>query len=605
MQASIRPARHPWRKGATAILTLALIAAGAVALWPGGASRAATPTVYVFPIPGGKVAAPQTQITLRGIPTSQFGTITVTGSASGAHTGHVEADSDGDGGSFLPDKPFDPGERVTVHTGLNIAGAGGGTYNFTVANPAGAIKIGPGFAAPPRVKGDVWKFASAPQLFPAAVHVTKLPRGAESGDLFVAPQQGPVRVGPELLGPYGGLIWFKTVPKGQAATDFKAQHYRGKPVLTWWQGTVNGGVGAGQDEIYSSSYRRIATVKAGNGLRSDLHEFKITGNNTALVTAYYPVYWDTTGIKNGGPHDLVLDAVAQEIDIPTGLVLFQWDSLDHVPVADSYQFAPPNNGHPWDYLHINAISEPADGSILISGRNTWAAYDVSHQTAATNWILGGKSSTFTMGHDTQFMFQHDVRLYPNDEVSIFDDGAGPPIVHKRSRGLVLALDMVHKTATLVLQDEHKPGLLAEYEGSVQPQPNGDNLVGWGEQPYVTEFNSHGRPVFDARFVGANSSYRAFRFQWTGTPATRPSAAELVSGNGATAYASWNGANTVASWQILAGSSPSSLKVVASSRRKAFETAVRMPSGEPYVATRALDAHGHVLGTSKAVKAKTG
>ncbi|MGH2857859.1 MAG: arylsulfotransferase family protein [Solirubrobacteraceae bacterium] len=596
---SRRRSRAATIAGLVAAAAAASLAAG---VWPASGSSASPVPVYTFPIPGGHVAAPATQLTFRGVPAAQLGQITVTGSKSGAHTGHVEADSDGQGGSFLPDKPFDAGETVTVHTDLDIQGGGSGSYSFTVADPAGAIRVGAGFQQPKRVPGDVWRFKSAPQLFPAAVQVTKLPHGAAPGGLFVAPQQGPVQVGPELLGPYGGLVWFKTVPKGDAVTDFKVQHYQGKQVLTWWQGTVNGGVGTGEDKIYSSSYRPVATVHAGNGLQSDLHEFTITPQNTALVTAYYPVWWNTTGIKNGGPHDLVLDSVVQEIDIPTGLVLFQWDSLDHVSVAESNQFAPPENGHPWDYFHVNSIQQTSDGSLVVSGRNTWSIYDISHQTGATNWILGGKASTFKMGHDTPFMFQHDARLHDNGTITIFDDGAGPPNVHKRSRGLVLKLNMAAKTATLALQDEHQPGLLAQYEGSVQPQPNGDNFVGWGEQPYMTEFNSKGRPVFDARFVGLNSSYRAYRFRWSGMPVTRPSAAEQVSGGRATAYASWNGATQVASWQILGGASPSAMKVVASGRKTAFETAIRLPSAQTYLATRGLDGHGHVLGTSKPVQA---
>ncbi|MGH2871952.1 MAG: arylsulfotransferase family protein, partial [Solirubrobacteraceae bacterium] len=246
-------------------------------------------------------------------------------------------------------------------------------------------------------------------MVPAAVRVTKLPHEAAPGDLFVAPQTGPVQYGPELLGPYGGLIWFKTVPKGESATDFRVQTYEGKRVLTWWQGTVNGGIGTGQDEIYSSSYQPVATVRAGNGLRGDLHEFELTSANTALITAYYPVWWNTSGIKNGSKHDLVLDSVAQEIDVKTGLVLWEWNSLDHVPVTDSYQFAPPEAGHPWDYFHINSIQQAPDRSILISSRNAWAAYDVSQQTGAVNWTLGGKDSSFKMGPRTQFAFQHDVR----------------------------------------------------------------------------------------------------------------------------------------------------------------------------------------------------
>jgi hypothetical protein len=576
--------------------------AAAVAIWVlESAAGASAATVNVFPIPGGRVASPSTQITFRGAPVSQFGTLTVTGSESGPHPGRVLSDSDGDGGSFLPSKPFKDGETVTVRTSMSIVGASNGTYTFTVANPAGPIKPAPPLQAP-HVPGDVQRFVSAPQLFAPTMHVTKLPtKAASPGAIFVAPQAGPVQRGPEILGPYGGLVWFKTVPNGESATDFRAQTYRGRPVLTWWQGTINGGVGTGQDEIYSSSYRRVATVRAGNGVRADLHEFQLTPQNTALITAYYPVHWNTTGIKNGSSNDLVLDSVAQEIDIATGLVLWQWDSLDHVPVAASYQFAPPVAGHPWDYFHINSVSENSDGSLLISGRNTWAVYDVSHQTAATNWTLGGKASTFAMGHDTPFVFQHDARMLSSDEITIFDDGAGPPIVHKRSRGITLQLDFAHRTATLVRQDEHQPGLLAEYEGSIQPMANHDDFVGWGGIPNITEFNSRGRPVFDARFTGANSSYRAFRFEWHGMPATKPSVAARTSGRTTTVYASWNGATQVARWQVLGGGSARRLKPVAAGRKTEFETAIHLPHGEPHVAVRALDAHGHVLGTSAAVK----
>ncbi len=589
------------RSGATLLaIALAGAAASVVALWAPAASRASVPVVDVFPIPGGHVAAPTTQLTFRGIPISQLGPITVTGSRSGVHTGRLEADSDGNGGSFLPVRPFDPGETVTVRTSANIDGSGSGTYSFTVADPAGPIKVG-ALRAAPRVPHDVSHFFSAPQMFPARVEVTHLPRGAQPGDIFIAPQQGPVQSGPELLGPYGGLIWFKTVPKGQLATDFREQTYQGKPVLTWWQGTINGGVGTGQDEIYSSSYQPVATVHAGNGLQADLHEFYVTPEGTALITAYYPVYWNTSGVRNGSTHDLVFDAVAQEIDIRTGLVLWQWDSLDHVPVTDSYQFAPPESGHPWDYFHINAVSQAPDGSIVISARNTWAVYDASAQTGAVNWTLGGRQSSFTMGHDTPFMFQHDAVLHANGLMTIFDDGAGPPAVHKRSRGLLLKLDTANHTATMMLQDEHVPGLLAYYEGSVQPLANGDDFVGWGEQPYVTEFNSRGRPVFDARFVGQNSSYRAYRYPWSGMPVTRPSAAERVVGGHAIAYASWNGATQVATWQVLGGSSPTSLSIVATHRRTAWETDIPLSQSEAYIETRALDAHGNVLATSKAVK----
>ena len=167
----------------------------------------------------------------------------------------------------------------------------------------------------------------------------------------------------------------------------------------------------------------------------------------------------------------MLDAVAQEIDIPTGLVLFQWDSLDHVPVTRPAIQPAPTARPPVGLLpHQLRSQQAADGSILISARNTWAVYDVSHQTGAINWTLGGKASSFKMGP------RHAVRLPARrphlsapTQITIFDDGAGPPVVHKQSRGITLRLDFATTgRRSLLLQDEHQPGLLAAYEGSVQP-----------------------------------------------------------------------------------------------------------------------------------------
>ena len=598
LQRPSRPHRQRIRLAATAVL----VAAGA-ALGPAAAAQAAASAVSVFPIPGGRVAAPSTQITFRGVPASQLGAISVTGSKSGAHSGRIVSDSDGDGASFIPAQPFKAGEAVTVQTGLGIVGGTGGGYSFTVASPAGGIPLA-GVRPAPRVRNDIARFVSRPDLVPTAFTVTKKasPSVAAGGDLFVAPQYGPVQNGPMIIGPFGGLIWYQPLPQNDTATDFNVQSYQGKPVLTWWQGNVSAaGTGNGVDEIYNSSYQHVATVKAGNGVNADLHEFTITGSDTALVTAYYPVLWTTSTAKGAKPR-IVLDGVVQEIDIPTGLVLFQWDSLDHIPVSASYQAIPKNTGHPWDYFHLNSAQLTGNGNMIISARDTWAVYDISHQTGGVVWTLGGKSSSFKMGTSTSFAFQHDARLLASGLMTIFDDGAGPPDVHKQSRGLTLRLDMTHMTASLVAQDNHSPSVLSRYEGSDQLLRNGDSFVGFGSQPWITEFNSHGKTVFDGRFIDANQSYRAYRYPWTGTPAVPPSIGTRTSKGTTTVYASWNGSTQLVRWQVLGGNSATSLKAVAGAGKSAFETPIRLPHRSTYVAVRALDSHGHVLGTSATVKA---
>src|SRR5579875_787169 len=151
--------RSPRRTATTLASALVL------ALLAPAAARAAT--VSVFPSPGDRVATPSTQITIRGVPTSEFGTITVTGSKTGVHTGTVEADSDGDGGSFIPAKPFAAGETVTVRTGLDVVGAQDGSWSFQVAIPGSVTqrKLKPEAGA----SGDTWNYSTAPSIHPPVI----------------------------------------------------------------------------------------------------------------------------------------------------------------------------------------------------------------------------------------------------------------------------------------------------------------------------------------------------------------------------------------------------------------------------------------------------
>jgi hypothetical protein len=527
------------------------------------------------------------------VPASQLGTIQVTGSRSGTHTGVIQADSDGNGGSFVPSTPFLAGEYVTVKTSLNIRNAAHyGTFHFTVATPSGSYPQGCTIHAP-RVSGDVWSFKSRPDLQPAAVKILHRRGAGGSGDVFLTPQYGPVQNGPEIVDSNGQLVWFDPLPHCDMASEFQVQQYHGQPVLTWWQGYSSQGMGFGQDMIYSTSYQQVATVSAGNGLKADLHEFQITPQGTALITAFYPVYWRSCNCT-------VFDGVVQEIDIPTGLVLFQWDSLDHVPTSGSHTPRPAKHGQ-WDYFHINSIQLDSDGSLLISARNTWAAYKVDHQTGRIEWSLGGKWSNFHMERGTTFAFQHDVRSQsPRDNwITVFDDGGGRPNVHSQSRALELYLSFKNRTAWVGGQWFHSPPLLADFEGNVQALPRGWKFVGWGEQPFFTEYDTHKRVVLDGRFISQTASYRAYRFVWSATPAAPPDLVGSASGGQMTLNMSWNGATNVASWRVLGGSSATALFDIRTVPKTSFETTTTVPQ-QPYAEVQALDSSGHVLGTSAAV-----
>jgi hypothetical protein len=252
-------------------------------------------------------------------------------------------------------------------------------------------------------------------------------------------------------------------------------------------------------------------------------------------------------------------------------------------------------------VHLNSIDFASDGKLLVSARNTWAVYKVDPATGDILWRLGGKRSNFSLGPGVRFAWQHDARVQRGNLITLFDDEGDPPEA-KQSRGLVLDVDESARTATLVRQYTHpsKP-LLAASQGSIQALPNGDVLLGWGAEPYYTEFRDDGTVVLDGRFE-TGQSYRAFRFPWTGTPTENPAVA--VERNGASrlvVYASWNGSTETASWVALGGEAPNALAPIGAARRTGFETTIKVPATAAFVATRALDAGGATLATSAPTK----
>ena len=572
-------------------------------------------SVTVSPLAGSRDASPQTQISFLGVPAGELSAISVVGSETGAHSGRLaayrseiggtaaEGGGQSAGASFLPSRPFAEGERVTVRARLRTGGSVRRLLDvFAIAHQDQITStpepLHPG--GPSEVQG----FHSRPDLHPPVVTVTAQSPAVAPGDEFVAPYRGPGQAGPMILEPSGGLVWFKPLPADTSATNLGVQEYAGKPVLTWWQGDISvHGFGLGEDVIADSTYTDIAHVRAGNGHQADLHEFQLTPQGTALITAYYPILCNLSSV-GGAAYGGVTDGVFQEIDVKTGLVMYEWTSIDHVGLSESYEHAAASTtAKPFDFFHINSISLDQDGSLLISARNTWTVYKVEPRSGQIAWRLGGRHSSFTMGPGTSTAWQHDPRELADGSISIFDNGASPA-VHSQSRGIVVSVNQQSRTATLVSQFRHTPPLLAESQGSAQALPNGDWFVGWGQEPDFSEFSPEGQLLFDAHFPAHDESYRAFRFAWTGIPAHAPAFAFQPgpSGHGGVVYASWNGATLVASWTVLAGPSASSLKAIAQVARTGFETAIPIPIATigPYLAVQALDAAGQVLGTSQVV-----
>ncbi len=557
--------------------------------------------VTLSPLPGSRDASPRTQISFLGVPATALSAVRVTGSRTGVHRGRLAAYSQGDGASFVPSSAFAEGERVTVTARLRT-----GTAVHTLRDAFAIAREDPISTTPaaihPGTAAEAQSFRSRPDLRPPVVSVTTHSPAAAPGDVFVAPYAGPGQAGPMIVDPDGQLVWFKALPTYTSAANFQVQEYEGRPVLTWWQGDVSvHGFGLGQDVIADDTYTDIAHVKAGNGDQADLHEFQLTPRGTALITAYDPILCNLSSV--GGPaYAAVTDSVLQEIDVKTGLVRYEWTSVDHVGLSESRAPASRSStAFPFDFFHLNSIDVTRGGTLLISSRNTWGVYEIDARSGQIVWSLGGRHSSFKMGSGTGTAWQHDPRELPDGSISLFDNGSSPK-VHGQSRAVIVNVNPQSRTATLVGKLTHSPPLLAESEGNVQALTGGGWFVGWGQEPFFSEYGPEGQLLFDAHLPVYDRSYRDFRFQWTATPAHPPTlAVQAGRGGSATVYASWNGATQVSSWRLLAGPSATGLAPAAQVLRSGFETAIPIPTGTvgPYVAVQALDANGQVLGTSAA------
>ena len=595
--------RKPVRRVAAA-LPLALLAAAALGARGSAAAPAHTAavasTVTVSPLSGTPDSSATTQISFLGAPGTRVFDVRAWGSRSGRHSGKLEAYSTGTGESYLPKRPFVAGERVSITARVSEGGVMRTVRtHFAIAHqapiPQAQFPVYPGDPA------DVLHYLSAPTLTASTVRVITPPRsGATPGDFFLSPNGGAGTPGPMIVDQSGNLVWFDPEPAGMAATNFHPQTYEGKEVLTWWQGRIiKLGFGEGEDEIYNTSYQPIARVLAGNGYRADLHQFLLTPQGTAWIDAYDPVEMNLSSVR-GSRQGVLTDSIVQEIDVKTGLVMWEWHALGHFPLSDSYAVLE-YGSHAWDYFHLNAVDPGPHGQLLMSSRNTWTVFDVKMATGAVLWRIGGKHPTFEPGRGTVFRFQHDATWQPGGLVSVFDNGYSVD-GDVQSRGLLLDPNLKTRRVTFVKQFANPDQmLLTNSQGDLLNLGDGDWLMGYGGLPNFTEYNNSGKVLFDATLGPDVESYRTYLDPWSAQPLAPPSiAAQSAPGGAVTVEASWNGATTVSSWVVLAGSSPGSLTPVATVPRSGFETTIPLSTAAADVAVEALGSSGQQLATSATI-----
>lgn len=478
---------------------------------------------------------------------------------------------------------------------------------------------------------QVWSFISEPHLHPMKISVNILSPGTSPGSIFVAPyafSADPIygQPGSLIMNSQGDPIWFRPLSSPNLMnTDFRVQTLYGKPVLTFWQGTLatppaytNTPGGSSEPGscyyILDNTYAVIKLVTAQKGYTSDIHEFLLTPRDTALLLSTKTVAMDLT--PYGGPQNgYVQDFAIQEIDLRTNELIFFWDALTHIPLSDSYESASDlsSSGNIWDAYHLNSISlTDHEDDILVSGRNTWTLYKINKPTGNIIWQLGGKQSSFTISPDAEFSWQHDGRFLPNNLISMFDDNSDDSSVPgPYSHGLILQLDFGNMSASVYRTYYHDPNIIVASQGNVQSLENGNKFVGWGQSQYFSEYseagNTEGNPslnlLYDASMPGNNYTYRAYRNDWVGIPFYPPSIGFTSTGGQNTLYASWNGSTETAEWQVWEGKKAHKLSPIATLPKTGFETAITVSQNGPYFQVKALNEEGRVIGVSKVIKIK--
>lgn len=499
------------------------------------------------------------------------------------------------------------------------------------------------YGAYPRVSYN--SFASASPW----LNILKSDERCDAGYTLIEPRGDSVPYpGPIILDNEGNLVWMET--KYGQAMDLKVQTYKGNDYLTFWHGGDSGWFGRGYYLMLDSSYNVFKNVTAAGNLDGDLHEFQITPQGTALLTAYDAQDADLSayGVDNGQ----IYDSIFQEIDLETGELIFEWHASEHFAVTDSLAPYEQYKGA-WDFFHINSVDkDPLTGNYLVSSRYMCAVAYIDGTTGEVLWQLGGKHNSFTdlsEGHATDFSWQHHSRIHhenPDDAtkalVTIFDNGAyytKSLLRASHSRGLLVDVDTEAMTAKLRHGLVSPQEFLVPSQGSVNILPGtGNVLVGWGHHPAWTEYDGATGDVLCDVHLGAThltaysrvKNYRTFKSKWVGRPETSPDA--VLKTDEEAIYVSWNGATEVAGWLVqsmwdddgedediydkdLEGGFKRNeenttfgyTRDIIQVTKDGFETRIDLAELEvaSYIQVVAVDANGNELGCSEVIDVETG
>ncbi|MCW8805253.1 MAG: aryl-sulfate sulfotransferase, partial [Ignavibacteriaceae bacterium] len=507
---------------------------------------------YVSPKPDSKLNSRQTNI-IFSCPENIDGfsldknLVRVIGATSGYHDGEFILSDDNKTILFNPYRQFDAGEEVSVSLNSGIKTNSNKlieevAYSFSITPLQEPIKLDPvewldlGISTEGQNSSKHIINKTLPDTLPSDFPTITVDtsNNPSDGKIFVANLSGNFHTGNYLmiLDNDGSVVNYKEVDAffGISFTVLP----NGKPSYAQII-ALSPGVPTGRFIVMDTTLAPVDTFQCGNGYITHPSDFLLLPNGHAILHATDPQPVDMSPY-GGNPNAIVVGNVIQELDESKNVV-FQWRSWDYLPITDSYiDLTTPIV----DLTHANALALDADGNILYSIRHTSSIISISRQTGDVNWILGGKRNEFTFINEhtsnapNYFSFQHDIRVLPNGNITLFDNGTqhSPPY----SRGVEYNLDEQNKTATLVWEFRHSPDLFAGSNGSVQRLANGGTIIGWGSAslsgvPLFTEVHPDNTIALEFSMPPGHRSFRALKFPWaSGLPTASVTIHEVLQGN---------------------------------------------------------------------------
>ncbi|KAI9148812.1 hypothetical protein HJFPF1_10854 [Paramyrothecium foliicola] len=489
-----------------------------------------------------------------------------------------------------------------------------------------------------------WQFRSRPEFAVPRLNIT-VPANSnrvDKGFIFVTPYTGfgETAAGPTQPGAYiyrddGELVWSGQGYYAGWVANFVPDTWNGKPHLRAFQGRLDGLHGRmyGYHTLLGSNYEVAKVIGVGAHRLVSAHEFRLVDGKTALIETPIP---RTVSLKPwGGEPDQnwVVSGGFQEIDIESGRVIFEWESLDHVDpkyctdsafpldFGDGLPGSGRNETDAWNYFHINSVDKDDEGNYLISARNVAAVFKINGTSGEVIWQLGGLKggSSFKLIPHDQFGFQHHARFHGRssdgryETISLFDNGAHSASIqtHPYSRARIYEIDHHVGAAEAIRTFDAPDKLSARTQGSVQLLPNGNAFVNWGQAGAVTEFSDGGEVLFHSYLDSAPhgvlvQSYRGFRANWTGTPSEEPAIVAFTGDEDELdIYVSWNGDTETKKWRFFAHQIGQEKGIfLGESRREGFETRATFQRHKHHegnlIVAEAVDVDDRVLGRTRAV-----